>query len=120
MKAITKEKATPPKEQLSLDFEGRPIPGKKAREGKRRESARHRVSTFRKSRKADSPRLPNVREDRIELSISQTITGDFWRTDRGYAKPPMTWDQIITWIIMPLVGSIVIGGGALWASRFIP
>ena len=32
----------------------------------------------------------------------------------------MTWDQIITWIIIPLVGAIVIGGGALWASRFIP
>jgi hypothetical protein len=34
MKAITKVKATPPKEQLSLDFEGRPIPGKKAPRGK--------------------------------------------------------------------------------------
>ena len=78
------------------------------------------MSTFRKSRKADAPRFPNVREDRIELSISQIITGDFWRTVRGYAKPPMTWDQIITWIILPLVGSIVIGGGTLRESRFIP
>jgi hypothetical protein len=34
MKAITKMKATPTKEQLSLDFEGRPIPGKKAPRGK--------------------------------------------------------------------------------------
>jgi hypothetical protein len=32
----------------------------------------------------------------------------------------MTWDQILTWIVMPLVGSIVIGGGAFWASRYIP
>lgn len=32
----------------------------------------------------------------------------------------MTWDQIVVWIILPLVGSVVIGGGALWASRHIP
>jgi hypothetical protein len=30
MKAIAKVKTTPTKEQLSLDFESRPIPGKKA------------------------------------------------------------------------------------------
>jgi hypothetical protein len=34
MKAITKVRATPPKEQLSQDFEGRPMPGKKAPRGK--------------------------------------------------------------------------------------
>ena len=32
----------------------------------------------------------------------------------------MTWDQIVVWIILPLVGSIIVGGGALWASRHIP
>jgi hypothetical protein len=32
----------------------------------------------------------------------------------------MTWNDIIVWIVMPLAGSIVIGGGALWASRYIP
>jgi hypothetical protein len=32
----------------------------------------------------------------------------------------MTWDQIITWIINPLVGSFLIGALALWASRHIP
>jgi hypothetical protein len=30
MKAVAKVKATPTKGQLSLDFEGRPLPGKKA------------------------------------------------------------------------------------------
>jgi len=32
----------------------------------------------------------------------------------------MTWDQILVWLIMPAVGTIVIGGGAVWLSRHIP
>jgi hypothetical protein len=32
----------------------------------------------------------------------------------------VTWDQIVVWIILPLVGAVVVGGGALWASRHIP
>jgi hypothetical protein len=32
----------------------------------------------------------------------------------------VSWDQIITWIIMPLAGSVLVGGGALWLSRYIP
>jgi hypothetical protein len=32
----------------------------------------------------------------------------------------MTWDQVLVWIIVPLVGSILIGGGAVWVSRHIP
>jgi hypothetical protein len=32
----------------------------------------------------------------------------------------MTWDQVLVWLIMPAVGTIVIGGGAVWLSRRIP
>jgi hypothetical protein len=32
----------------------------------------------------------------------------------------MTWDQVLVWIVVPLVGSILIGGGAVWLSRRIP
>lgn len=32
----------------------------------------------------------------------------------------MTWNQILTWIVMPLAVSIFIGAGAFWASRHIP
>jgi hypothetical protein len=32
----------------------------------------------------------------------------------------MRWDQVLVWLIMPAVGTIVIGGGAVWLSRRIP
>ena len=32
----------------------------------------------------------------------------------------MTWEQIIQWIVTPVVGSIVIGVGAVWLSKYIP
>jgi hypothetical protein len=32
----------------------------------------------------------------------------------------MTWDQILTWLIMPAIGTIIVGGGIVWASRHIP
>jgi hypothetical protein len=32
----------------------------------------------------------------------------------------MTWDQIVVWLIVPAIGAIAIGGGALWLSRHIP
>ncbi len=32
----------------------------------------------------------------------------------------MTWDQVLVWIVVPLVASILIGGGAVWLSRRIP
>ena len=32
----------------------------------------------------------------------------------------MTWDQVIVWLILPAIGTIIIGGGAVWASRHIP
>ena len=28
----------------------------------------------------------------------------------------MTWDQVLVWIVVPLVGSILIGGGAVMAG----
>jgi hypothetical protein len=30
------------------------------------------------------------------------------------------WDQNLFWLIMPAVGAMLIGGGALWLSRHIP
>jgi hypothetical protein len=32
----------------------------------------------------------------------------------------MTWDQVLIWLILPALGTIVIGGGAVWLSRRIP
>jgi hypothetical protein len=32
----------------------------------------------------------------------------------------MTWDQVLIWIVTPIAGSVIIGLGALWASRHIP
>jgi hypothetical protein len=32
----------------------------------------------------------------------------------------MTWDQVLVWLILPALGTIVIGGGAVWLSRHIP
>jgi hypothetical protein len=32
----------------------------------------------------------------------------------------MTWDQVLVWLILPAIGTIVIGGGAVCLSRHIP
>jgi hypothetical protein len=32
----------------------------------------------------------------------------------------VTWDQVVTWLIVPGIVALVIGGGGLWLSRFIP
>jgi hypothetical protein len=32
----------------------------------------------------------------------------------------MTWDQVLIRLILPAVGTIVIGGGAVWLTRRIP
>jgi hypothetical protein len=32
----------------------------------------------------------------------------------------MTWDQVLFWLILPVVGALLIGGGAVWLSRHIP
>jgi hypothetical protein len=32
----------------------------------------------------------------------------------------MTWDQVLVWLVLPAVGTIIIGGGAVWLSRRIP
>jgi hypothetical protein len=32
----------------------------------------------------------------------------------------MTWDQVLVWLILPAIGTIIVGGGAIWLSRYIP
>jgi hypothetical protein len=32
----------------------------------------------------------------------------------------MTWDQIVIWLVLPAVGTIIVGVGAVWLSRHIP
>jgi hypothetical protein len=32
----------------------------------------------------------------------------------------MIWDQVLVWLILPAIGTIVSGGGAVWLSRHIP
>jgi hypothetical protein len=32
----------------------------------------------------------------------------------------VTWDQVVTWLIIPAIVAIVIGGGGIWLSRHIP
>jgi hypothetical protein len=32
----------------------------------------------------------------------------------------MTRDQILTWLIMPAVATVIVSGGIIWASRRIP
>jgi len=32
----------------------------------------------------------------------------------------MTWDQLLTWLVLPAIATIVVGAGIVWASRIIP
>jgi hypothetical protein len=32
----------------------------------------------------------------------------------------MTWDQVVTWFILPAVVALILGGGAIWLSRRTP
>jgi hypothetical protein len=32
----------------------------------------------------------------------------------------MTWDQVVTWLIVPSVVALVFGIGGIWVSRHIP
>ena len=32
----------------------------------------------------------------------------------------MTWDQVLTWLIVPGIVAIVVGFGGIWLSRRIP
>lgn len=32
----------------------------------------------------------------------------------------MTWDQVVTWIVIPVIGGLLIAGGGIWYSRRIP
>jgi hypothetical protein len=32
----------------------------------------------------------------------------------------VTWDQALVWLIMPVIGAIIIGSGALWLARHTP
>jgi hypothetical protein len=32
----------------------------------------------------------------------------------------MTWDQAVTWLILPAIVALVLGGGGIWLSRRIP
>jgi hypothetical protein len=32
----------------------------------------------------------------------------------------VTWDQVVTWLMVPAIVAIVIGGGGVWLSRHIP
>jgi hypothetical protein len=31
----------------------------------------------------------------------------------------MTWDEVLVWLILPAIGTVVIGGGTVWLSRHI-
>ncbi len=32
----------------------------------------------------------------------------------------MTWDQIVTWLVIPAIAAAAIGFGGVWAARRIP
>ncbi len=32
----------------------------------------------------------------------------------------MTWDQAVTWIIVPVIGGLLIAVGGVWLSRHLP
>jgi hypothetical protein len=32
----------------------------------------------------------------------------------------MTWDQVVTWLIVPVAVALVLGFGGLWSARHIP
>jgi hypothetical protein len=32
----------------------------------------------------------------------------------------MTWDQVVTWFILPAVVALILGGGGIWLSRRMP
>jgi hypothetical protein len=32
----------------------------------------------------------------------------------------VTWDQVLVWLILPAIATVIVGGGAVWLSRHIP
>jgi hypothetical protein len=32
----------------------------------------------------------------------------------------VTWDQVVTWFILPAVVALILGGGGIWLSRHLP
>jgi hypothetical protein len=32
----------------------------------------------------------------------------------------MTWDQVVTWLILPAIVALILGGGGIWLSRRTP
>ena len=32
----------------------------------------------------------------------------------------MTWDQVVTWFILPGIVALVLGRGGIWLSRRVP
>jgi hypothetical protein len=32
----------------------------------------------------------------------------------------MTWDQVVTWFILPGIVALILGGGGIWLSRRMP
>jgi hypothetical protein len=31
----------------------------------------------------------------------------------------MTWDQVLTWFVVPAIVALILGGGGVWLSRHI-
>jgi hypothetical protein len=38
----------------------------------------------------------------------------------GAREFAMRWDQTVTWLILPAIVALVLGGGGIWLSRRIP
>src|SRR5580693_6861316 len=36
------------------------------------------------------------------------------RTARAREAAAMTWDQVLVWLILPAIGTVIVGGGAVW------
>ena len=39
---------------------------------------------------------------------------------RSENEAAMTWDQVVTWFILPAVVALILGGGGIWLSRRTP
>lgn len=79
---------------------------------------RHRGRLYRaRDHRAVAWRLAGDHDAGLDL-LRDRLT--YQRTTRAREPSPMTWDQIVVWLIVPAIGTIIVSGGAVWLSRRIP
>jgi hypothetical protein len=65
----------------------------------------------------DSRCAEGIRDDFLDFA-ERWIT--YRRAFRVGKFAAMTWDQIVTWLVIPAIAAAAIGFGGVWAARRIP